>query len=84
MHASAPTATPIPLLQHVRSAYAQAQADLYRACTLCDHGPRRSGHHDLCALGGQPRLRVHVARSADGPCGPEAKHMRIDGWDLAA
>jgi hypothetical protein len=72
-----------PLLQHVRQAYAAAQADPYRACTLCDHGPARSGHPELCALGGQPRMRLSVARGRDGACGPEAKHMRIGGWDLS-
>ena len=65
-----------PLLQRVRQAYAAAQAEPYRACTLCDHG--RAGQ---CLQGGTP-VPVPTARSRHGACGPEAVHMRIGGWDL--
>lgn len=56
--------------------------DLYRACTLCDHGPQRCGQPDACALDARQPLPVHVARHRDGPCGPDAAHLRIGGWDL--
>jgi hypothetical protein len=65
-----------PLLQRVRHAYAAAQVDAFRACTLCDHG--RDGQ---CLRGTQPQP-VGVARSRHGACGPEAVHMRMGGWDL--
>lgn len=80
-------ATTAPALQHVQAvqrAGAIAQADPYRACTLCDHGPRASGQHDTCAMGGHPVQSVQVARAAYGACGPEARHLRIDGWDLTS
>ena len=80
--AAAPVTARAPLQQRVQQAWAAHQADPYRACALCDHGPRHSGHAELCTLGGQPRLRIAVARGAGGPCGPEAQHLRIDGWDL--
>jgi hypothetical protein len=57
------------------------EEDSFRACALCDHGPLRGGQPGCCTLHRRPVL-VSVMRRPDGACGPEAVHMRIDGWDL--
>jgi hypothetical protein len=61
-----------------------ADIDLYRACTLCDHGPGRGGPDGCCTLNARQPLPVALARLSDGPCGRDAEHMRIRGWDLRA
>ncbi|MEY5097758.1 MAG: hypothetical protein RJA36_477 [Pseudomonadota bacterium] len=75
-------AAPAALLERVRHAH-QAGVDVYRACALCDHGPRRNGQPGCCTLDGRRPVPVNAARGRDGRCGPEARHMRIDGWDLS-
>ena len=58
--------------------------DLYRACALCDHGrPRGDRAHGCALLGAQP-LPVQEARAPHGPCGRDAAHLRVGGWDLRA
>ncbi len=59
-----------------------ASADLYRACTLCDHGPSRGGPAGSCTLNPRDPVPISLARLRDGICGPEAAHMRVGGWDF--
>lgn len=68
------TAAAPQLMQRVHRAW--GQPDAYRACALCDHGD--AGH---CRRAWPP-TPVATERATGGACGPEARHMRIDGWDL--
>lgn len=72
-------AAPAPLLQRVRTAYAAAVSDPYRACALCDHGA-----DSRCLRDGPSGVLVQTERARHGACGPEARHMRIGGWDLCS
>ena len=58
--------------------------DLYRACALCDHGRPLGNRAHRCALLAPTTLTVEEARDATGPCGRDAAHLRLRGWDLQA
>ena len=75
---STATTPPHPVLLQARAAYAAAQTDLYRACTLCDFGSAGQ-----CQRTGKARS-VEAERARGGACGPEALHMRYRGSDLQA
>lgn len=54
-----------------------------RGCMLCDHGhgpesERQCTHPDV-APRGQTAVPVTAARSNNGGCGPEARHMYFAG-----
>ena len=54
-----------------------------RGCMVCTHGcgpegQRRCSHPEVAGRSGQA-VPVHVARSNDGACGPEARHMYFQG-----
>lgn len=59
-------------------------ADLYRACTVCDHGRLSEQRAHRCALLAPVLLSVEEARAITGPCGRDAAHLRVGGWDLKA
>jgi hypothetical protein len=64
---------------------------LTRACSVCDHGRTEAGdiarrvrqeatHCSCQAVAGQQRIvPVVPARNNNGPCGPEAHHLRFPG-----
>lgn len=60
-------------------AWPPPHVDLYRACALCDHGAG-----GLCRRAQALGVPVQLERSTHGPCGPEARFMRIGGWDLSS
>ena len=58
-------------------------ATAFRACELCSHATVRAGRL-LCAspaalLEGGPQT-PDAARSSQGICGPNARHMDMPGW----
>lgn len=63
--------------------HATPLATAFRACELCCHSRHHTGRL-LCAspaalLAGGPQL-LDAARSADGSCGPNARHLDMPGW----
>jgi hypothetical protein len=64
---------------------AQWDDSSYRACELCDHGRHDdAGLSCYCSAAVAP-LRwqsVAIVRARYAACGPEARHMRVDGQPL--
>lgn len=69
-------------LQAPQAWHAQAITP-YRACDLCTSGVTGIDQHRLCrhhkVAGGASAVPVIWARSATGPCGPDARHLRLSG-----
>jgi len=62
---------------------ARPLATSFRACELCCHSIARAGRL-LCAspaalLADGPQA-LDAARSSDGSCGPNARHLDMPGW----
>lgn len=68
------------LLLRLRVEQARATVNPLRGCEVCDHG---TGPDHQCLYSHRP-VPAAVARSAEGHCGPDARHQRIDGDDLEA
>ncbi len=62
------------------------QVPLLRACSLCVYASERSSETVLqCRCPAFVSRRAssvpcHVARSAAGPCGPDAQHLDMASW----
>lgn len=55
----------------------------FRACELCTHSTGR-GDHLVCdspavRVSGRPEA-LDAARSSNGSCGPNARHLDMPGW----
>ncbi|QNK66826.1 hypothetical protein [Variovorax sp. PAMC26660] len=60
-----------------------ALATAFRACELCSHVTGRTGgllcDSPAARLSGGPEA-LDVARSAQGSCGPNARHLDMPAW----
>jgi hypothetical protein len=56
---------------------------LFRACELCAHSTANGGRlmcdSPAVRLTGKPEV-LDVARSSNGSCGPNARHLDMPGW----
>jgi hypothetical protein len=62
---------------------ARPPVTLFRACELCAHSTANGGRlmcdSPAARLTGKPEV-LDVARSSNGSCGPNARHLDMPGW----